>query len=139
MNRILADPSSGRFVSIRSPPSAFRYPGAMKHGSLPGDEVNVLLCEDPSSSLHAPLVHCYDRYKGTEIALVLLISTRMWAALKVVAHVILGECFMKKIGSVNLSVLRLPLGPSSVCLVLFSILFMFHEMVVKYPTQCNNN
>ena len=48
----------------------------MKHGSLPGDEVNVLLCEDPSSILHAPLTHCYDRHKRTEIAYFLTHSNK---------------------------------------------------------------
>jgi hypothetical protein len=39
------------------------------------------MCEALSSILHAALVHCYHRYKGTEIAIVLLISARMWSPL----------------------------------------------------------
>jgi hypothetical protein len=89
---------SGRFfVRKRTSSATFRKPGAMKRRSLAGHEVNVLLCEAPSSILHAPLVHCYHRYKGTEIVLVLLISAKMWAPLKVVAQVLLEECFMKKV------------------------------------------
>lgn len=99
--------------------------------------MNVLLCEDPSSSLHAPLVHCYDRHKGTENALGLVISTRMWAALKVIAHIILEECLMKESGNTSSSILRLPLDPSTVCFVFLTVLLTFHKTVVKYPTQCS--
>jgi len=40
----------------------------MQQGSLSGEEVNVLLCEDPSSTLQAIATHCYGGQTGKEIA-----------------------------------------------------------------------
>lgn len=109
----------------RTSSATFRKPGAMKRRSLAGHEVNVLLREASSSILHAPLIHCYHRYKGTEIVLILLISARTWAPLKVVAHVFLEECFMKKKTGIDyLFILPLSLcrssAPSRVTAILFT-------------------